>query len=118
MKKLFAVLFLASITLLNCSKIGEDQSSPSGFTIENPNQVVNEGSVLLLKTSVNDATSYYWDFGNGNTSTLKDPGYAYPKCGNYKISLMVTDANNVISTTTKDITVLCIFKSPNHAPVF
>ncbi|MFC2116036.1 PKD domain-containing protein [Bacteroidota bacterium] len=35
--------------------------------------------------------SYYWDFGDGTTSTLKDPLHKYDRNGEYLISLTVTN---------------------------
>jgi len=34
---------------------------------------------------------YLWDFGNGNTSTVKDPVYTYGEPGVYTVNLTVTD---------------------------
>jgi PKD repeat protein len=35
--------------------------------------------------------SWYWDFGDGNTSTEEDPEHAYYAVGEYNITLTVTD---------------------------
>lgn len=44
-------------------------------------------TVSFTNTSTN-ATSYYWDFGNGNTSTLTDPVNLYTIPGYYTVSLI------------------------------
>jgi hypothetical protein len=46
--------------------------------------------------------SYLWDFGNGDTSTLKNPIYGYDEPGEYQVTLTVTDdsENTVEDTTT------------------
>ncbi|MBI2967724.1 MAG: choice-of-anchor L domain-containing protein [Bacteroidetes bacterium] len=36
-------------------------------------------------------TTYFWDFGNGNTSTIEDPSYTYPSAGTYTVTLTMTD---------------------------
>ncbi|TLX74050.1 PKD domain-containing protein [Labilibacter sediminis] len=41
-----------------------------------------------------DNYSYLWDFGNGNTSTLKNPQATYPNFGLYSVSLTVSDGVN------------------------
>lgn len=46
--------------------------------------------VVLTNTSTN-ATSYEWDFGDGTTSTEKDPTHRYESVGSYIITL---DAKN------------------------
>lgn len=43
--------------------------------------------VVLTNTSTN-ATSYEWDFGDGNTSTEKNPTHRYNGIGVYKITLV------------------------------
>lgn len=37
--------------------------------------------------------SYYWNFGDGNVSTARDPVHAYAKAGLYTVTLRVVDAN-------------------------
>ena len=49
-----------------------------------PNVAFN--TVSFTNGSAN-ATSYMWDFGNGQTSTLASPTYTYPVQGNYTVSL-------------------------------
>ncbi|MBK5270901.1 MAG: PKD domain-containing protein, partial [Bacteroidia bacterium] len=43
--------------------------------------------------STGNATSWNWDFGNGNTSTLKNPVASYFTPGTYTITLTATNAN-------------------------
>jgi PKD repeat protein len=49
--------------------------------------------------------SYYWDFGDGNTSELKNPTKIFNKSGTYSVSLKVTDNNDETTTYTTSITV-------------
>lgn len=37
-------------------------------------------------------SSYFWDFGDGNTSTLQVPTHVYKNKGDYTVSLVVTNA--------------------------
>jgi PKD repeat protein len=52
--------------------------------------------------------SYEWDFGDGVTSTDKDPIHAYKTAGSYTVSLKVTDdrGNTVTETRADYVTVL------------
>lgn len=43
-----------------------------------------------LSTGVDAAAEYFWDLGNGATSTLKDPAATYLTPGVYSVSLRVT----------------------------
>ncbi|MBX9782791.1 MAG: PKD domain-containing protein [Chitinophagaceae bacterium] len=44
--------------------------------------------------------SYLWDFGDGNTSTLKDPKHIYTQKGIYTIKLTVTNTDGCTSVKT------------------
>ena len=44
--------------------------------------------------------TYYWDFGNGNTSTLDTPSTVYNTPGTYTILLTVTTVNGCTATDT------------------
>ncbi|MEY3242062.1 MAG: hypothetical protein RIR11_3501 [Bacteroidota bacterium] len=62
-----------------------------GFTAN-----TNDFSVAFNNTTVN-ATTYLWDFGDGNTSTLASPTHTYALDGNYAVVLTAT--NNCGTTT-------------------
>lgn len=38
-----------------------------------------------------NATSWHWDFGNGDTSNLQNPNYSFNGGGNYSVTLTATD---------------------------
>ena len=42
--------------------------------------------------------SWYWDFGDGTTSTLQNPTHTYPSIGQYAVTLTVTDNLGQIAT--------------------
>ncbi len=54
---------------------------------------VCSGAPLSIINGSNNASSYLWLFGNGDTSTLATPNYSYPSPGNYDITLITTDQN-------------------------
>lgn len=47
-------------------------------------------------------TSYSWNFGNGNNSTLTNPSTVYNIIGQYNVSLSATDANGCNASLTKN----------------
>ncbi|MEL6132571.1 MAG: PKD domain-containing protein, partial [Bacteroidota bacterium] len=47
--------------------------------------------------------SYAWDFGNGQTSNLPNPGASYPNPGVYTVQLVATDQNGCADTTTQTV---------------
>ena len=58
--------------------------------LANFTQVTNGGNVAFTNTSTN-ATSYSWDFGNGQTSTLQNPSINYGTAGTYNVCLTASD---------------------------
>jgi gliding motility-associated-like protein len=58
---------------------------------------------------ISSATStFFWDFGDGITSTLKNPAHTYTKSGIFKIKLIVADTGscNFSDTLIKELLVL------------
>jgi PKD repeat protein len=71
-----------------------------------------QGDAITFQNLSSNATSYSWDFGDGNTSTSVNPSYTYTDTGTYVVSLIasnptsadtfslpvfVTDSNAIIS---------------------
>ena len=77
--------------------------------------------------SQGNATYFYWNFGDGSTSTLQNPSHAYNTAGTYNICLTITDSLAGCSDTFCDSisvggSVLCdptfTFQSSPAATVF
>lgn len=45
--------------------------------------------------------SWFWDFGDGITSTQQNPNHVYNSSGNYNVSLIITNSNGCTKTLTK-----------------
>lgn len=48
-------------------------------------------TLIFTDASSADVSSWYWDFGDGTTSTLRNPKHTYAFAGTYKVSLSVTN---------------------------
>jgi len=79
-----------------------------GFLIETENDI-HEQDVLVVDNSSENAVSYHWDFGNGDSSTDAQPTYTYSMHGSYAVKLTITDAFGDTYQASQEITVLCIF---------
>ncbi|MCS7062446.1 MAG: PQQ-dependent sugar dehydrogenase [Methylacidiphilales bacterium] len=44
------------------------------------------------------ATQWFWEFGDGNTSTLQNPTHTYTTAGTFTVRLRVTGSNGVVQT--------------------
>ncbi|MDD5570387.1 MAG: gliding motility-associated C-terminal domain-containing protein [Bacteroidales bacterium] len=53
---------------------------------------------------------YHWDFGDGDTSNLRNPNHTYTKSGTYTVKLIVTSQNGCITEYTFTIEVVIPFK--------
>ncbi len=50
-------------------------------------------------------TSWNWEFGDGNTSTIQNPQHNYETPGIYIVNLTVKDDDNAINTVSKTLTI-------------
>ena len=48
-------------------------------------------TVVFTDASTGGPTSWSWDFGDGGTSTLRNPSHTYTVAGNYTVNLTVTN---------------------------
>ena len=76
----------------------------AAFSVNNLSSCLNNNFVFS-NTSVN-ATSYFWDFGDGSVSTLQNPSKSYTTAGTYTVSLTVTGSNGCTDVTTKTVTAI------------
>ncbi len=59
--------------------------------------------VTFSNTSTGNSPTYYWEFGNGNTSTLTNPAASFITAGTYQVKLTATDntgSHSVVKTFT------------------
>lgn len=62
----------------------------AGFTYDIPNAC--SGQVNFTDATFNSPTSWSWDFGDGNTSTLKNPSNIYTLAKNYNVQLIACNS--------------------------
>ncbi len=76
----------------------------ANFTADNTSTCT--GLVNFTDLSTNGPTSWNWNFGDGNTSTLQNPTHQYTANGTYTVTLTATNANGSdVATQTAYITV-------------
>ncbi len=66
-----------------------------------PHQLTSTGSTAGSGT----IASYYWDFGDGNTSSSQNPIYAYKAVGTYTVTLVITNSNGCTFSKTQSVVV-------------
>ena len=80
-----------------------DFSSPAQLNLDQLN-------TISFQDASQNAISWFWNFGNGQTSTLQHPLTTYHSQGYYPVSLTITDIAGCTSTKSKTIQV--VRKSP------
>jgi PKD repeat protein len=84
-----AVLSFITAFFLSVIFINADAQTTASFSA-NPTNGCAPLTVDFTNTSI-QANSFFWDFGNGNTSTLTNPATAYLAPGLYTVTLVATN---------------------------
>ncbi len=99
---------LYTVTLMAFGATGTDTSIVTGQIYVYPRPVANfqaylsqHGDTVYFADNSVDATSWLWDFGDGDTSNLQNPMHIYSANGNYNISLLVSNDYGCSDTTYK-----------------
>jgi PKD repeat protein len=107
-------LLLLAMSILTMSSCKKDDDDPEP---ENPiasfQFAISETNFLEV-TFTNfsqNATSYSWNFGDGNTSTVESPTHTYAAVGNYNVVLTATNSVGATHNFTQAIEI----KDPNEA---
>lgn len=100
-----------TVTLISTNAIGcTDSLIQTNLITINPNPVAafsaNDSTACQVPFGVNftdlssNATNWNWDFGDGNSDTVQNPGNTYITLGNYAVTLSISDANGCTDSIT------------------
>jgi len=82
----FAILLL--VLVLPVSAV----SVPEAAFVSNATAGPAPLGILFIDESGNTPTTWFWSFGDGSTSTLKNPSHAYKNTGTYSVTLTATNS--------------------------
>jgi large repetitive protein len=85
-----------------CIDINAEFSAGNNFTYCSPDNVP---FTSLSQSGLNSIVGYFWDFGDGTTSTQQNPVHSFPGPGTYNVSLTITDQSLCTHTTTHQVTI-------------
>ena len=71
----------------------QDPNSPPGADFNSNAFTTCSGTVNFNDLSTNNPTSWLWDFGDGNSSSVQNPIHTYSTSGVYSVSLTATNSN-------------------------
>lgn len=93
-------------------------SMQSSFTSDKQVLCKVSDGVQFTNTSSGPGTlSYSWDFGDGHTSTVKDPSYSFNKKGIFTVSLTVKNTDGCsVTNTQSDYLNVASYKAGFDAP--
>lgn len=103
--------YVVKLTAVNPNGGCKNSKTDTIIVTATPNAVIVADSIGCTNTPVtfqdkgSNSTTWLWKFGDGQTSTLQSPSYAYTSKGSYTITLIASNANNCSDTATQNITV-------------
>lgn len=102
----------SSITVTCASPIPAFASSIAGSTAN-----------FINSSTAGSGAQYFWDFGDGSTSTLMTPSHTYAADGSYTVCLIVSDICGVDSTCQTVVITTCVnptagYTSTGTSPTF
>lgn len=149
MKKILYLLTLALTMTIGASTFAQDSTDVYGCMDPtalnyNPQATIDNGSCIFycdstwayfsyvvytdtsvvaqsFSLSINEPLSYFWDFGDGSTSSMESPSHVYTEAGVFDICFTITsqglDSNMICSSTYCDSIVVSegtIFSATNE----
>ncbi|RAJ09964.1 PKD domain-containing protein [Arenibacter echinorum] len=96
---LYGVLFSMVLSLFSCSS--DDSSSSEDIPLSADIFQSTVGKKVAFQGLTNSATSWAWDFGDGTTSSEKNPVHVYSDGGYYTAKLTATSADG--GSITKEV---------------
>jgi len=109
------VCLAAALFLNSCADAFEFELPEANSKVDTELPVANfsyipnaaEFTTIEFKNLSFESTDYLWDFGGGNTSTVKDPVFTFVDGeGVYPVTLTASDKNGASNTVTLDVEVV------------
>lgn len=108
---LYSLSLLGLLLVLGCTKEGEVKPTNwnGNNNTNNPACSIQanliSGTTYQFSSTASGVQYYFWQFGDGNTSSLSSPTYKYTQSGKYTVKLTVTktDGNTCQSAITLDV---------------
>ncbi len=85
----------------------ETVNTPASLFALSDSNVCKGDSFSFTNNSTN-AQTYFWNFGDGSTSTDSVPNHIYTKSGKFLVQLIAKDTNNYSDTSSKLVTINAI----------
>jgi gliding motility-associated-like protein len=70
-----------------------------------PNTVICIPNPAIFDNNSANGNTFFWDFGDGNTSNDVNPSHLYGSPGTYDVTLIVSDSNQCFTPDTTELTI-------------
>ena len=94
----------SGIVTISVAPVNDAPVATASAPANSESLTVSFSSANSFDPDSSDTLSYYWDFGDGNSSTLESPTYSYSTYGSYSVILTVTDNHNSSDSSSLAIT--------------
>ncbi len=98
------------------SKLIKVFAAPISLFQANPTLVYVPTTPLQLTNLSSGAISYYWNFGDGNSSTATSPSYTYQDAGEYQIFLIAKNTHGCLDTFNLPTKIVAVLESGIEIP--
>lgn len=102
---LYGFLLLSGMSLMFLSSCTTEEDPEPGEAPIASFQVEVTGQTAVFSNFSQNATSYSWDFGDGNTSTEENPTHTYEADGAFEVTLIASNGSEE-ATTTKTVNIV------------
>lgn len=93
------ILYLAALLL-----VGSCARPTTNFSV--PVEDIPAAKTLTFNNETEQAQTYFWDFGDGQTSTEKSPEHRFLGSGTYTVKLTATNEKGKTATKEQEVTVV------------
>ncbi len=76
------------------------------FTASTPTVDINNDPTVQFSDASADAVEWFWNFGDGTTSTDANPSHSYTRMGTFYVSLTVTNSDGCTNSAIQEIEVV------------
>jgi PKD repeat protein len=97
---------LVAVVFVGCSD-DDDDPEPSADPVASFQFEIDANDFLTVNFTnfSQNATSYDWDFGDGNSSTVTNPSHTYSAAGEYEVILIASNADGKTAMRSESITI-------------
>lgn len=91
--------------ITGCSNADTITIEITPLPVANYDALITGALTVVFTSTATDANTWFWDFGDGSTSTIENPWHTYATAGSYTVTFVVTnDCGADITSTVVDAT--------------